>query len=324
MPQAYTHILVGKECLKIVERLKVYNNAELFYLGCMGPDLFSYQNLYTWIKNRPENQLADKMHNQYCGPFIIDALKYIKGTSKSKNELDQRAVYMMGYLCHYIMDKTMHPYVFYKTGLSNFYNKKNPETYIYRYSHTMLEMVIDYHMAKKIEGSDVHKIKVYEYFDVGKSVPSDIKELYNHMFSIYFKDYVSSLSTNLINESYKGMKLIWRFIYDPNNMKGRLLKLFNKDYFLYPKAPYEKDYMNINKKIWYHPCDKNIYSNKSLYELFNDAVYQTSVIINCAIDYLNGDASIDTLQKLVGNYSFDTGLDIKKHNQNMEYFDPIY
>lgn len=329
MPQAYTHILGGKESLKTLKRSKIYSiydNIELFYLGCMGPDLFSYQNIYTWIKNRPKNKLADKMHTQNCGSFIIDALKYIKNTSvnNSKSELDQRAVYMMGYLCHYAMDKTAHPYVFYKTGLSSFYNKQNPETYIYRYSHTMLEMAIDYHMAKKIEGSDIHKIKVHEYFDTGKNIPSSIKDLYDHMFSIYFKDYVSSLCTDFINESYKGMKFIWKFIYDPNNIKGKLLKIFNKDYFLYPKAPYEKDYMNTNRKLWYHPCDKKIYSNKSFYKLFDDAVCETYIIINWAIDYLNGDVNINTLQKLVGNFSFDTGLDIRKHSQKMKYFDPIY
>ena len=61
-------------------------------------------------------------------------------------------VFLYGFICHYVLDSNVHPFVFYKTGL---FDKKDKNSYKYNNLHAFMETYFDNYMIKEktIHGS---------------------------------------------------------------------------------------------------------------------------------------------------------------------------
>lgn len=323
MPDIYTHILAGRESLKNIETLEresILYFDKLFYLGCMGPDIFLYHNSFSRIANREAIGLGRMMHRKDCGNLITNALKYIKETSDVDTFSDKRVIYLLGYLCHYAADRIAHPYVFYRSGI---YQKGRKETYKFRRYHKIIELAIDSQMAKYLDNGDINIIKMYELIDVGKRIPDEIENLYEHICSIYFKGHTEKLRKDLVNKSYTSMKKAWSIFYDPNYIKRYLLKQIGLNIFIYPVDCNDRDYMNEKKEKWFDPwsCKE---SNKTFFEIFNEIVELSSALLTAAIAYLDNKLSFDIVKEIIGNYSLITNTDASEVIKEAKCFKLIF
>lgn len=111
MPALITHDFFGRD---VYDRLYTFiggsrDEAEAFLLGNQGPDPLFYTVLSPQL--REHNRLGSTMHNQKPSELL----------AAFKNSLDildtaERPVgraYALGFLCHYTLDSTMHPFVFF-------------------------------------------------------------------------------------------------------------------------------------------------------------------------------------------------------------------
>ncbi|MBE5958837.1 MAG: hypothetical protein E7254_08280 [Lachnospiraceae bacterium] len=107
MPSLYAHNKFGKKVLKYLPqslREIIADYPDAFRIGLQGPDsIFYYYPLY---KNRI-NQYGVKVHHEDAFPFFEDAISIISvyGYDSSTH------AYLLGYLCHYVLDRECHPLV---------------------------------------------------------------------------------------------------------------------------------------------------------------------------------------------------------------------
>lgn len=108
MPTTYTHDAFGRETYqKLPEEIKniIRPYKKLYLIGLHGPDIFFYYKPYIF----KSNELVDfghAMHQEKARIFFEEGIKTCQGT-------DSRAlmVYLMGFVCHYILDSVCHPFV---------------------------------------------------------------------------------------------------------------------------------------------------------------------------------------------------------------------
>lgn len=105
MPTTYAHDAFGRRVLKQLPgelRKRIHKHVSLFRIGLHGPDIVFYYGL---SKNRV-NQTGVRMHKEIAAPF------FKKGFSVYRETHDDRLfAYLMGFVCHYMLDSSCHPYI---------------------------------------------------------------------------------------------------------------------------------------------------------------------------------------------------------------------
>ncbi len=133
MPEGFTHVTLATKAAEQAGWIIVDKAA--FAAGANGPDLFfSFEG---W-KSAPNRRfdlkgLGNQMHTHCTGAFLRNLCK----EAKTQSQLD----YFMGFLAHYTIDTTMHPYVqalCQKGGL-----------YAGKCGHGLFEIALDTYVCKK-------------------------------------------------------------------------------------------------------------------------------------------------------------------------------
>ncbi|MCL2889476.1 MAG: zinc dependent phospholipase C family protein [Eggerthellaceae bacterium] len=112
MPAVITHDFFGQDVYKTLHDLigDTRDEYHAFLLGCQGPDAFFYSMLVPRL--RPYSELGLFMH----ASKPIELLYTMK---QSLSVLDPQEApigraYVFGFLCHYLLDSTMHPFVYWQ------------------------------------------------------------------------------------------------------------------------------------------------------------------------------------------------------------------
>lgn len=329
MPDVLTHVLFGYDMIDYLDKSKyrdlINKNKKLFILGCQGPDIFFYNDFWPWIKGKRGPSLGKLMHREKTGEYFIKSLEYIKQKS-GEGCFGELFSYITGAMCHFGLDRVVHPYIFYYSGK---YNKNDVKTHKYREYHKKLELIIDALLLKEKKDLLSHKYPVYKEIDLGKELPKSIRKFYKHIIkSVYNLDIKSDFS----NDAYKDMKRVLKVMYDPLGFKKILLNsidFIKRGRIKYSNLTYprkfinDKDYLNESNKIWLHPCDETKSYNASFHQLYNRAKDESENMIDNGIKFLNNKLTKKELKEAFPNLSYSTGEEIN-NNIVMKYFDPIF
>ena len=118
MPAIYAHTRFGKIVAKQLEgelEQVVSRNYAAFQTGLQGPDIFFFYR--PWNKNRV-NQYGFHLHKVSAMPFFRHGVKVVR----KKGTASREYAYLLGFLCHFILDSECHPYVtemIEKTGIQH-------------------------------------------------------------------------------------------------------------------------------------------------------------------------------------------------------------
>ena len=107
MPAIYAHERFGKMVYqKMDTRMKqaIKDNKRLFEIGLQGPDFFFFYKFYK--KNRV-NQIGYDMHEEPVINFLANSLRIVR----EKGIYSPEAVYIYGFICHFVLDSECHWYV---------------------------------------------------------------------------------------------------------------------------------------------------------------------------------------------------------------------
>ena len=107
MPSTYAHRCFGADVLtQLPEALqkKIEPYRALYDIGLHGPDLLFY---YKALQSNPVNRLGNAMHEQPGTVFFERA----RGVIRNAKNRDAALVYALGYICHFALDSTCHPYI---------------------------------------------------------------------------------------------------------------------------------------------------------------------------------------------------------------------
>ncbi len=101
MPDIVMHTKFGAE---VADRLGLDMDRDIYNFGLLGPDPYLFYRFYLPPLNKRVSRYSSVMHRERTGDFL---------TQLAHRAKDDRAVfsYLCGFLCHYALDSTAHPYI---------------------------------------------------------------------------------------------------------------------------------------------------------------------------------------------------------------------
>ena len=318
MPNLVTHYLCGLDAVKSLEnsdcRQLIDKYRNVFNLGLQGPDILFYYEVWPWSSKSLDTNIGQTMHiskvNRMFGAFI-DYI--ILQNGYVKNVL---TVYLMGFICHNIMDSIAHPYIFYRSGFNTF--KKNNENLFLCY-HRRFETSVDVLLCKKFLNKKVYEINTDMLIKVNDTELNLISEMYKSAVKAVFN---SDISKKKIIRAVKEMQLVEKLLKDPKGLKKKLVGFVDDVFYGFPLFsslifPLELkdglDYLNLSKREWSMPHDETIRSSKSFVDLFYEASEKTRRLCDELYSALfQNSSNISHILKLLGNNSYTTGIDCDK------------
>jgi len=327
MPSSVTHTFFA---LDMFDKLDKSFQDE--YAGCkkylkifaQGPDPLNFYNLANLKKGKfVRKNYPNLIHTQNTQKFFLELIKYIKDNNLI---CDPQIIGLLyGFICHYVLDSCVHPFVIYKTGD---FDPNNTSTYKYNGVHNDMELYIDAYFIYKRLNILPKDFKVYKFIFEKEEYNEETRKLLN---KIFYNVYDIKNFSNLYIKSLKHMENIFKiFRYDKFGIKKIGYKFLD---ICLPKRQLKKEmlsyhinykqkihYLNLEKNEWNHPCDKYEIYNYSFIELYRIAIDKVLYIINNVNKYLYNSEKVD-LKTLFQNDSYVTGKNCEDKNicQFFEY-----
>jgi hypothetical protein len=172
MPAAITHYQQALEVLKVYGKMHGSNSVDAFLWGAQGPDFLYYHNLFL---PRRENlrSLGSKLHHENPAKLLSVMRDFL-----NQNDSEITEFYVRGFLCHYSLDRTAHPFVNWNVqALKNIYPGRSDS-----FLHNHVESILDGIILRSATG------QLAVDFDLRKTVPKNeevqtqIEKLYCYIF----------------------------------------------------------------------------------------------------------------------------------------------
>lgn len=305
MPGLSTHYLFGVKTLKYIKNQELYgyirNYPCVFALGQQGPDLLFYYPGF--MKN---SNIGVRMHNEGTADFFYSMLHYIENYAKPGREKDILVVYLAGFLGHYVLDKTFHPYV-YSYSMEERGLKQQGR-------HFKLESAIDAYLLKNIKRTHPG------FFKAGKTLalsPYEERVIIEMLRYTIFYTYGEMPGRRRLRMTLCVMRFVHAFLRDKRGIKKRLINLFELKIFgfqllagLIPEfreTDTSKEMLNITRKSWNSPWEeeKRNTSVPDMLKLARDEYVELLVELDGL--FCKSERNTEGFVEKVGNYSYRTG-----------------
>ncbi len=301
MPGFITHYLFGISTYHAMKP-NVFHNLirkypHAFALGLQGPDIFFYY-LPGYRRKPAPGSMA---HSQKTGAFL-QAL--IQSCEKQPSSIrDAAYCYVAGFLGHYTLDTTCHPYIYDKTKY-----QENEPAYFGR--HVYLETDIDKKMLsyyKKMIPSDFYQDRTIRLSSVErKAVAHCLNYAYSTVFpklrltyaDMYLATFLMPLGVAVLHDTHGIKKLLVR----------KLENYFPGYPFVSPLIPSDRyefttDPLNLRHRKWKNPWDTSLTSTDSFHDLLKKA--RQSYLHRLT---LLKQRQFSELTEHLGNCSYNSGL----------------
>ena len=280
-----------------------------------------FYNLFSILPGKNIRDFQKYFHTNKTQAFFINLINYIKENDYTE-DIDVNS-FLVGAICHYVLDSTVHPYIYYKTG---YFNKNDKSTYKYNNVHTFMETFLDNDMIKRRESINPYKFNISKFsFDTSKfsnelndTIKYTFKETFDvdNMDKIYYKSLKQMRNSIFIfRQDRYGIKKFFYKLADTFTSK-RVFR-FEAISYHYPLND-RHNFLNENHKLWRNPCDYSLTSEESFLDLYLRALKLAKVMICASFDYING-KDIE-LEKVFINKSYITGLDCEL-DKELKYFE---
>ena len=322
MPATAVHAYFAQDLNDILPK-EIKNKLDVDRLKTFGQstDSLMFYNLFSILPGKNIRDFQKYFHTNKTQEFFINLINYIKENDYTE-DIDVNS-FLVGTICHYVLDSTVHPYIYYKTG---YFNKNDKSTYKYNNVHTFMETFLDNDMIKRRESINPYKFNISKFsFDTSKfsnelndTIKYTFKETFDvdNMDKIYYKSLKQMKNSIFIfRQDRYGVKKFFYKLADTFTSK-RVFR-FEAISYHYPLND-RHNFLNENHKLWRNPCDYNLTSEESFLDLYLKALKLAKVMICASFDYING-KDIE-LEKIFINKSYITGLDCEL-DKELKYFE---
>lgn len=312
MPGFITHLTFGEQSISFIESEDTKNllnkHITSFGLGLQGPDIFFYHiPAYLLYKKN----IGNVMHRERVMLFF-DCLFDARNTFEDSHSRRICDAYILGFIGHYSLDITCHPYIYFKSD--HFNNLKKSGIYDFG-RHVTLETDIDHLVL------DHYKHLLPSEFDYASAVrPSDnekrvIAELLFIAINRTFPEYHVRFGT--IKHAINTFIKLNHMMHDPTGKKKKRIRkieqLFFKCAVISSMIPSDtiiayNDPCNSFNANWHNPWNPSINRTDSIFDLINKTMP----------DYIE---RINLYMMSCGNTSFfDSDLDtVTETNMYLHY-----
>jgi len=322
MAGSVTHAFFANDVIKeVTKKRKILYNNDLINIFAQSMDPFNFYSILFPIKKNSSTirSFSSVFHRTKINDFFKEIITYVKDNNLSKDV--EVMSFLYGYITHYVLDSSLHPFVEYNTGS---WDKKKKETYKYNAKHHEMETFLDIYTLQK-NNIVPEKYKSYKTLfnvnkfgnNLSKCIDYTFDKIYN--FKNFSKFYLKSI---------KDMKFCFRLLrYDPLGYKKYCYKVFdivstknvlNSKFLSYSYIPKNSLlFLNKDNQEWFYPYDESIKLNDSFDDIYVKALYKASNIIIKVTDYIKRNKELDF--NSLFNLSYVTGLYWTLKNNNPKY-----
>ncbi len=266
-------------------------------MGANGPDpLYCYQ-MYNPFRKYEMTPLADKMHDENTGKFLKNL--FLRARTDAQKD------YCLGFLCHYAMDSTIHPYVRYVTeSYGSAFNIPS--------GHQFFETALDSLLSERMDGE---RCADYEAYcpEISEMEMHQISHLLRQAILATYPEY--DIPQNEYIRAFKDFKLIKSFFYSPNKLKFPLAYAAEKILGFregFVRGHMQPSQMEIPEYPFWQNMDIGLYSVDTLDEILLHIDYMSADCIKYGQQYFAGTCTLESLMENIGdNKSYSTGLTVK-------------
>ena len=312
MPATYTHHLFTKDVYQSIDsHIQNKINIDLFNVFGKSFDAFFFY--------RPK--IGSFAHKNNANLYFANIIYYLR-EHKLTDHSDLLS-YLYGSICHYVLDSTAHPFIYYYGGK---YDRKNKKMRKYRGKHDYIELMIDALMCYDREYKPIQQCSISK-----KAFPKVkfSQELFLILDSVYLDTFQIKNGGKLYYKSYKKFRFIFKhFMSSRFGFKNMFYTFFDwvpllpvqlHNYCYYVKKV-DKSVLNLEHKKWYYPVDKRISYHYSFYDLYDVAVIKAVKLITLIDDALDKDEkTVKKAIKEIGNLGYSTGVN-ENRKVTMKYF----
>lgn len=274
MPAAITHYY---QALRVWNRCSPGNpekSMDAFLWGAQGPDFLYYHRLLQpWSKNIRE--IGGRLHHEKPSCLLSAMRDFQRSKGNQITEL-----YLFGFLCHYSLDRTVHPFVYWDVkSLRKFYPGRGDG-----FLHNQVESVLDGILLRSVTG------KLATDFDLKQTAPghpetmNEIARLYSSVLERLYGIYVPKKA---LVQSMSDCRRICGILNDRWMIKKPLAETLEKitHHYQFSSAirgisePDEFDYANVLHSEWKFPENQSISRKESFFDLFEAAVNESIYFI---------------------------------------------
>ena len=320
MPNLITHKIFAEE---VADRLQnnllhqiILNNEQLYYIGSNGPDPLFFYGATPWnlFHNNVVSDIGNALHCGHVNAFYISAIHQIQKQKDPKIK-ERMFAYLFGHICHWAIDSSAHPYIYYRTGDCTGMSLN----YHHRFESILDETVLRTYRNKSIKQFYFPDICLYDQ-DMLQAIARIYVPVVKSIFHIDLRVYD-------IRKALEGWHHAQTWLYDPNHHKidawsvyeTMIHQTWQMSGNIVPNQDENIiDVMNLNHALWKHPCDDSITSNASFPEIFEQAVQLASDVMQIAYRYAYGECEESKLTASIKDRAYDTGM---AGFQTMRFFD---
>lgn len=271
MPGFTTHYLFGINTYKALKNDSLKKNISdchaAYSLGLQGPDIFFYF-LPSYLLH--ENNIGSVAHIENTGRFLSYLLNS-RTLFPDQREAQIAQAYIMGFLGHYLLDCSCHPYVYYRTHYHG-------RTTKYHSRHMNLETDIDTELLS------LYKNKLPSGFRQKSTIlltRLELRTITTILYYVYSMTYPDlKISYTSMHLAIRSMQAGLRLLYDPHGKKKVLARkiealtvghpvlspMMASDYLHFYTDP-----LNVLHRSWCNPWKKDARSESSFLELMEEA-----------------------------------------------------
>ena len=291
MPDPTVHISFGREVLaSLPEEVRDYIIPEPYCFALFGPDV--------WFLHKPvgrHESRGRRMHTTKPGLFLMSLLRRAEGAACRAEMFS----YLAGFMCHYALDSTAHPYVIYLTA----------EKHVFPRSHMSLEHALDAAVMRR-DGFWGEKHPVTDNYFPKLQLPESMKE---DLDAVYESVYGWTGCWKDMNRACLRYRACFRIMENPRGFAARLTRLTKKPVLrslMYSESFFHgRDPENEAHRTWRHPFDPALTSEESFPELREKARRFAVQIITAAYRFLlRGEGTDESVAALIGDRSYLSGF----------------
>lgn len=314
MPGFLTHYFFGKTTYSNINSLRtrevISASTGAYHLGLQGPDIFFYF-LPSYCLHG--SNIGSVAHESLTSSFYENLIKSrdLFVTPRAQRIAE---AYIFGFLGHYCLDTTCHPYVYGRTKFSH----KNQEYYS---RHMTLETDIDKEMLFRYTGLKPSQFRQADTIKMSSMEQKVVATVLYYTFRKTYPQYINSYF--MMRCAIGSIRLGLDLLRDKSGHKKRFLRNLERKVTVFAclstmigsdQITYYLDPCNSKHKEWTSPFTPYQVRDESMYDLIHQAQKKYLILLRDAgklfalsKDSLDSEA-LQLLLQEIGNNSYHSGL----------------
>ncbi len=283
MPAAITHFLQAERVMEALNQKKGSEpvQRQAFLWGAQGPDFFYCHRVLPWQKGISLKEYGGKLHREKPSIFFDILREYYFLSPRDHTVLS----YLYGFLCHYSLDRTAHPFIHFTTQalLKDNHNQDQ------KAMHHQIESALDTIMLRYEKAALPIEFNLKSTVPKNKELQTMMADLFSHVLETL---YGAEIDTPLLYQATEDCRAAYGLLNDRTALKKSLIERLEKHNILRSVSCHIRpvsegdqfDYANILNAGWAWPYDSGEKSESSFFDLYESSILESIALIESFLE----------------------------------------